>query len=72
MQTTAENQDKLGGGLHTGLDQSGTGLEGDFQAEKFDPEQIGVKPEDHDQSFKLHAESPLECSVYRLFTKKTT
>ncbi len=45
MQTTAENQDKSGGGLHTGLDQLGTGLEVDFQGEKSDTSQVAVKPD---------------------------
>ncbi len=57
VQTTAENQDKSEGGLHTGLDQSGTGLEGDFQAEKSDPDQMAVKPDVNEQSLSTNAQS---------------
>ncbi len=45
VQTTAENQDNFEAGLHIGLDQSGSGLEVDFQAEKTDPDQVTVKPD---------------------------
>ncbi len=43
VQTSAENLYKSGGGLHTGLDQSGNGLEVDFQAEKIDSDQVGAE-----------------------------
>ena len=42
VQTTAENQDKSGGGLHTSLDQSGSGFEGDFSREKIDPPRVSL------------------------------
>ena len=45
MLTTAKNQDIFEGGLHTGLDQLGTGLEVDFQGEKSDTSQVAVKPD---------------------------
>ncbi len=46
VQTTAKNQDIFEGGLHISLDQSGTGIEGDFQGGKIDTLSIIHKKDD--------------------------
>ncbi len=55
--TTAKNQDNFEGGLHTGLDQSGTGLEVDFQAEKIDSDQVTVKPDVNEEVVSTNTQS---------------
>ena len=57
VQTTAENQDNFEGGLHIGLDQSETGLEGDFSAEKNDTPQSGAELDANEQSLSTNAQS---------------
>ncbi len=57
VQTTAKNQDKLGGGLHIGLDQSGNGLEGDFSGKKIGTLQSEAELDVNEQSLSTNAQS---------------
>ena len=56
MQTTTKNQDIFEGGLHMGLDQLGSGLESDFQAEKSDTSQRAAESDVNDQSLSTNAQ----------------
>ena len=57
VQTTAKNQDNFEGGLHTGLDQSGNGLEGDFQGEKSNPLHSEAESDVNEQSLSTNTQS---------------
>ena len=56
VQTTAKNQDIFEGGLHTGLDQSLTGLEGDFSAEKIDSPQSEAESDVNEHSLSINTQ----------------
>ena len=52
-----KNLYKLGGGLHTGLDQLGTGLEVDFSAEKSDTLQMAAESDVPSEAVSINAQS---------------
>ena len=56
VQTTAKNLYIFEGGLHIGLDQSGSELEGDFRGEKFDPEQMAAESDVNEHSLSTNTQ----------------
>ncbi len=57
VQTTAKNLYNFEGGLHIGLDQSGTGIEGDFFSEKINTLQSGAESDIPSEAVSTNTQS---------------